>query len=122
MNKIEKNSFLILAIIVVLIRLGLFLTTEPRIAPDTSGYSSLASHILKLDFSGYSGERTPGYPLIIALSRMNFKAVMIFQLLMGVIISLSLYKIILILIKIIYYHSFQDYHILCIYHNYIEKL
>ena len=98
-SKIQSNSFSILLIVVILIRVGVFLTIQPQIAKDTGGYTNLANHILRLNFSDYSGARTPGYPLIIALADMNFKIVMIFQLLMGIIISISLYKIILILTK-----------------------
>jgi len=99
MDKIQKNSFLILVIVVILIRVGLFFTSQPQIAPDTPGYTNLANRILNLNLTDYSGERTPGYPLIIALAGMNLNIVMILQMVMGIIISISLYKIILILTR-----------------------
>lgn len=47
--------------------------------PDSTDYINLAEHILKLDFTGYGGERSPGYPLLLAATNMSYLFTVILQ-------------------------------------------
>jgi len=69
------------------VRLVIFLVSEPIICPDTQSYVDLAEMISKLDLSDFDGLRTPGYPFIILLSGLNLKVVVLVQMIMGVFIS-----------------------------------
>ncbi len=46
---------------------------------DSTDYINLAEHILKLDFPGYGGERSPGYPLLLAATNMSYLFTVILQ-------------------------------------------
>ena len=51
--------------------------------PDSWSYMELSEYILKLDFSGYIGWRSPGYPILIALAFGTMKITMLYQFLIG---------------------------------------
>lgn len=84
--KFQKVLLLYLLLISV-VRLVIFLVSEPIICPDTQSYVDLAEMISKLDLSDFDGLRTPGYPFIILLSGLNLKVVVLVQMIMGVFIS-----------------------------------
>jgi len=71
----------------------MLISLEPEMAPDTSGYKKLGLRIMEMNFTDYIGERTPGFPLFIALAGVNYDRVMLFQLLMRIITSNALYRI-----------------------------
>ncbi len=81
----------------VLVRIIVLIFTTPVYTTDTPAYFDVASYIMKWDFTGYDGGRTPGYPLIIFLGQMNGDMIVIIQMVMGIIISFLLYKIMLML-------------------------
>jgi hypothetical protein len=91
--------FVMLFFLALLIRLFMLLLLDPLVENDTPGYMHLAERMKSLDFSDFSGERAPGYPFIIWLANLNFKVVLIFQLFMGLSITVLLYKIIAILLQ-----------------------
>lgn len=98
----HKLLFVLFLMFIVLIRVVLFVSSEPRMAGDTSGYERLAVHILELSFGDYDGERSPGYPLVIALAGVNYNTVMLVQMVMGVLLSLALLKIAYVLTNSVY--------------------
>jgi hypothetical protein len=67
------------------------------IFPDTETYSYLAELLLKLDISGYNGERTPGYPLLIAFANNWFPLVVVYQMLLGIVTAIYVFKTLRIL-------------------------
>lgn len=67
------------------------------IYPDSSGYIYLAERILNLNLSGYEGQRTPGYPLLIALSGNGLPIVILLQAIIGVATSVFVYKSLLLI-------------------------
>ena len=89
----HKQVFILFLVFIVLVRVVLFISSEPSMAGDTSGYERLAFHILELNLGEYDGERSAGYPLVIALSGVNYELVMIFQMVMGIILSVALFHI-----------------------------
>ena len=64
------------------------------IFPDSNGYIELAELLSQFQLDGYSGKRTPGYPVIIALLYNNFKLVTVFQMLLGILNTYLLYSLI----------------------------
>ena len=95
--KVSNNYFLYLIIIAVAFKALIFLFAElPIVYPDSNGYIFLARLISSLDLSGYSGVRTPGYPLIIAACNMNLSIVVIVQMVLGILISLFMFHLTLI--------------------------
>ncbi|MFD2433466.1 phospholipid carrier-dependent glycosyltransferase [Mesonia maritima] len=77
-----------------LVRLLIFLGfyTHITIFPDSSGYITLAERIMDFNLSGYSGKRSPGYPLLITLGFGNLYAVVFYQFLLGILTSILWYK------------------------------
>jgi hypothetical protein len=95
---IIRNKYpIILVGLSVLIRIIVLIFTQPVYTTDTPAYFDVASYIMKWDFTGYDGGRTPGYPLIIFLGQMNGELIVIIQMIMGIFITFLLYKIMLLL-------------------------
>lgn len=86
------RGLVLVGILCLLIRLPL-LSNQPSLYPDTRTYITMADHLCSLDFSGYTGERTPLYPLLLCLSGMNFSLIWWGQSFLGIAISLLLYAI-----------------------------
>ncbi len=55
---------LLLALLWLITRGILFACYEPLTYQDSGTYQRLAHQIMTLDFTGYDGQRTPGYPLL----------------------------------------------------------
>lgn len=77
----------------ILIRIFFFYHYETFSFNDTVGYKNLALQIKNLDFTKYNGTRTPVYPLLILLSGLNDQTLWFYQSLIGILISVVLYKI-----------------------------
>lgn len=60
--------------------------------PDSEGYLFLAQKILNFDLSFYNGERTPGYPLFIALAFGSTTLTVIYQVVLGIVTSVYWFK------------------------------
>lgn len=87
------RAVVLLTVIAVAIRVGVFLVYQPVTYPDSGTYITMASHILNFDFRDYNGWRTPGYPLVLLLAGKNHFFVWLIQATMGVVISLLLFWI-----------------------------
>ena len=94
MSGIGKNYLYYLVAIGFLVRLIIFIVfyTHITIFPDSSGYITLAERIADFDISGYSGSRSPGYPLLITLGFGNLYLVVFYQFLLGILTSTFWYK------------------------------
>lgn len=88
-----RHWLLVLLVTGTALRLGLWLTYEPMLAPDTPSYMRTATNILNGDFSTHDGRRPPGYPLVLALGGASSSAVSVLQMLAGLVISLLLFSI-----------------------------
>ena len=64
--------------------------------PDSADYINLAERILKLDFAGYGGERSPGYPLLLAATNVSYLFTVILQSALGIASLILTYKMALI--------------------------
>lgn len=93
----KTTLFFLLLALSITIRLLLWFIFDPIIGQDTSGYERLANCFITGDFSAYFGDRTPVFPLVIAMNNMSYNGVVLTQFLMGVAISLILYYILLLL-------------------------
>ncbi|HQX83140.1 MAG TPA: hypothetical protein PKW63_15340 [Vicinamibacterales bacterium] len=87
------RALVLLTVIGVTVRAGMFLVYQPVVYPDTNMYFTLASQLRHFDLSDYSGVRTPGYSLLLLLAGQDVFAVWLMQSAMGVLISLLLFWI-----------------------------
>lgn len=86
----------------ILVFTGLFLRAlisifyfHVTLFPDSEGYLFLAEKILSFDFNSYNGERTPGYPLLIALALGSTTLTVVYQIILGIVTSIYWFKTIL---------------------------
>jgi hypothetical protein len=92
----NRAAFGLLAILLVsgaLLRMALYAYYEPVAYPDTSTYFQAADDLVNGNLRLSEGRRTPGYPLIVALSGSSPERIFIFQLLEGLICSVLLFVI-----------------------------
>ena len=89
----RDKLFWLLVVMCLAFRIAIWFSYKPIVYNDTVLYAQLASSILNLDFSHYLGERTPGYPLLLLLSGLNYQIVWLWQAIFGVLISLMLFLI-----------------------------
>jgi 4-amino-4-deoxy-L-arabinose transferase-like glycosyltransferase len=75
--------------------MGLWLASVPTVRSDSASYLTMASQIAHWDFSGYTGARTPVYPLFILACGMNPGVITFVQGLLGIITTLMLFRIVL---------------------------
>lgn len=71
----------------------LFACYEPVTYPDSGAYQRLAHQIITLDFRGYDGQRTPGYPLLLALVAANNFAIWLVQSVLALMTALLVYTL-----------------------------
>lgn len=97
-KKQDPNTVAFLAILTVwfLTRLLLWLWYSPMEYMDTGTYKQLASQFAAFDFSAYNGQRTPIYPLMIALLNQNNNLIWFVQSLMGLGIGVFAYLILML--------------------------
>lgn len=65
--------------------------------PDSVGYFELADRLLHFDLQDYEGQRSPGYPLLLAIAGMSELAVVLLQWVAGIATLVVLYKILFFL-------------------------
>lgn len=95
---IQKNPLTTILVFGVLLRLFIILLYQrPTIFPDAEGYIYLGNLLYDGQLAGYIGERTPGYPLLLALAANNLNLVVFFQFIIGLLTSIFLYKNLLLL-------------------------
>lgn len=95
---IQKNPLITIIVFGVLLRLFIVLVYQHvTIFPDAEGYIYLGNLLHDGQLSGYNGERTPGYPLLLTLTANNLNLVVFFQFIIGLLTSIILYKNLLLL-------------------------
>ncbi|MGO9569697.1 MAG: hypothetical protein ACLP5H_19370 [Desulfomonilaceae bacterium] len=60
---------------------------------DSASYDALAQQLMTFDFSNYTAQRTPGYPVLMAICGRNQVATVVTQFAMGVSITLLLFRL-----------------------------
>jgi 4-amino-4-deoxy-L-arabinose transferase-like glycosyltransferase len=63
--------------------------------PDSPGYTHLAELLYPLQLDGYTGERIPGYPLLITLAGNSLALTVLYQFIIGIATSIVFYKTLL---------------------------
>jgi hypothetical protein len=58
---------------------------------DSQNYIDLAQSLSQFSLEGYPGNRTPGYPLLIALANNNLIVTVVFQLIIGILATILLF-------------------------------
>lgn len=95
---IEDNPVKIIILTGIFIRvLTAILYQHITIYPDSTGYIALAERILNLNLSGYEGERSPGYPLLLAITNVSYLFTVILQSALGIASLVLAYKTALII-------------------------
>lgn len=93
-NKILEHPVLSLIIYAVIIRvLVLFFYDGYTIVNDSQDYIDLGKKLTEFNLNGYTGQRTPGFPILIALANNNLQLVAYFQLILGVLSTYFIYDI-----------------------------
>ena len=95
----QLNSFLlqkpIRAIVFFSILSRLFVIAlywKVTVFPDSESYSNLAKLLVHFSIAGYDGERTPGYPFLLAIANNWWPLVVIYQMLLGIVTATYLFK------------------------------
>ncbi|QRM89559.1 hypothetical protein FG167_10060 [Lacinutrix sp. WUR7] len=90
---IQKYTLPILIIYGLIIRLVIFMNySDDGIFKDSQNYIDLATAISDFNLNGYTGERTPGFPTLIALCANSLKLTILFQSFLGILNIILLYK------------------------------
>ncbi len=90
----SRNFFLIFLALSLSVRIGHWSIGRPRIYPDTAEYLAVAHAIETRDFTSYTGERTPVYPLFLLLCGADAQRAWILQSLLGIASSLLLFSLV----------------------------
>ena len=81
---IIKSPLVFLLIYGVFARLYILITYRSvTIFPDSEDYINLAHYLSQLNLENYTGQRTPGFPTLIALAGENLQITVLFQTLLG---------------------------------------
>lgn len=93
----ENNPLKAILIAGIFVRLlVVFLYQHITLYPDSEDYIVLARRLLSFDLSGYEGQRSPGYPLLLSLSNISYIITVVIQAITGIITLIFFYKICLI--------------------------
>lgn len=91
---VKSNEIKFLLLFGLVYRLAIFsVYTTITKWPDSWGFMVLSEYLLKFDLSGYNGERSPGYALLIFLGFGTMKITIIYQFIIGIFTSVYWYKI-----------------------------
>ena len=91
-NYITKHGLLLIVVYAIVIRLSVFLFYNTiNIRSDSQNYIDLAAYLTQFNLEGYPGNRTPGYPLLIALANNSLVITVIYQTILGFITTLLLF-------------------------------
>lgn len=94
LNKKEIKLLLLIGFSTRLLLTILYLKVTK--VPDSWSFMTLAEYFIHFDLSGYNGERSPGYPLLIVLGLGTMKLTVIYQLILGVFTTLFWYDTLLV--------------------------
>ena len=90
---INDKNIRILVVVGIIYRLVLsILYFNFTQVPDSGDYTKLAHYLLNFDLSGYNGNRSPGYPMLIALAFGSEKLATLYSFGLGIITSVFWYK------------------------------
>ncbi|WP_417857387.1 hypothetical protein [Xanthomarina gelatinilytica] len=94
-QNILKKPLLYLLVFGIAFRLIIYTSYNAiTIYPDSRGYIKLSKFILNLSFENYTGERTPGFPMLIAVSGGDLYITVFLQLVLGLLSIILLFNFI----------------------------
>lgn len=94
LEKTLKSPFFIIASFSILARIIVYLLFgDIIIFNDSHGYIEFAGLLSDLNLSGYNGQRSPGYPLLICLAGNNIYITAVLQTVIGIFTAFYYYKI-----------------------------
>lgn len=89
---INKYALVLILSIAFLVRVFIALTFQAiTISPDSEDYIVLGKLLTQFNLENYPGNRTPGYPLLIALANSNLVLTIIYQLFLGLLSTYLLF-------------------------------
>lgn len=92
-NFITQNSIKALIFYAILIRFFIFIFYQDvTIYPDSENYIDLATYISHFSLENYPGNRTPGYPLLIALANNSLILTVVYQVILGLLTTVLLFN------------------------------
>jgi hypothetical protein len=86
LNQKEVKLLLLIGFLVRFILALLYLKITK--VSDSWSFMTLSEYSLKFDLTGYNGERSPGYPFLIALGLGTMKLTVVYQLILGILTTL----------------------------------
>lgn len=93
LNFLLKKPILSVAVFCLFTRLfTLLIYCHVTLFPDSDGYIELATRLLDFNLSGYQGERSPGYPILLFLTHNNLAVTVAFQIIIGAATAVYTYK------------------------------
>jgi Dolichyl-phosphate-mannose-protein mannosyltransferase len=90
----DRRNVLLAVSLGLAIRLALIVAYKPALAPDSASYLELARRIGAMSLGGYSGERTPGYPLLLAVVHYSPTAAWCAQAFLGLVATALVYMLV----------------------------
>lgn len=97
MKQTIRYPFLVLVAVAATLRGFLMFTNDPVLFPDSYEYLQAARNFQHGEWLEDNGKRLPVYPLIIAVVQNNLSALIVFQCLCGIGITILLYRIMLVI-------------------------
>ena len=92
-NIIIDNPLRNIIIYAILVRILVFIFYNGiTIFPDTEDYINLAQYLGNLNLDNYTGQRTPGFPALIALAGQNLYLTVFYQIIIGVFSTYLFYE------------------------------
>lgn len=89
---INKHALVLILSIAVLVRVIIAITYSAiTISPDSEDYITLSKLLTEFNLENYPGNRTPGYPFLLALANNNLVITVIFQLFLGLLSTYFLF-------------------------------
>lgn len=80
-----------LIVLATIPRVGIAVFSRPFLLPDSEGYRQMAQMLAHADLSGYDAVRTPGYPLLVAMTSSSLTGVQVVQLGLGLLSTTLLF-------------------------------
>ena len=90
-KEIEIKRLVLIGFLYRFILFSVFYTTITKM-PDSWSFMELSEYLLRFDLTNYNGQRTPGFPLLIALGFGKMWVTVIYQFIIGVVTSVYWYK------------------------------
>lgn len=94
----REHPILAILLVAILPRVVIsILYGHATIYPDSEGYIDLAKRLVDFNLNGYEGQRSPGYPLLLAIANLSITLTLILQSVIGIINLYLIYRLCILL-------------------------